>query len=889
MIGRPHLVGRDAIVADLAARGAAVSSAGASVISIVGAAGIGKSRLLRVVADAHRIAHVDGQVLWAHGMEWESRHPGALLSQLLQDDSASISQLLHEITSAVPVLIVVDDADAADAESMQQLLGLVAHHRRLPVLILIAMRDPGAAIDLEYTDTVALEGITTDAVIEIAADRGIVLHPALAVRLTAHTAGNPRAVLAMLAAMPAGSWDRPDIELFAPQYVIDDLRDRLGRCSSDGRALVEALAIVAADDPVGIESLSTATELAGIEDPLVALDDAIDAGLVMVSGGMRPAEVVPRLRSAMHRSAVNAVMGLQATAAAHRRAAELVADPARRLQHLVAATPTDDPELADRLDALARERGVDGEWSEAAQLFRQAGRLTSNALSRDERLTRAVDALLAAGDCLAATALVPAVESLRETSLRNATLAYLAILRGRSTEADIRLGRAWDICNAEREPETAAVIAQRRVLHSLVCCQGAELVRWADTAIELSAARSPSRTEASVIKGLGLAWSGEGAAARVLYAELTASIRHGAQAQRVTMGRGWLEFGHDEIDSARSSLETAVSMAQLGGSTRITQWALGWLARVQFVTGEWDLALSSVRRGRELARGSGIALVTPLMEWTAAQIYSLRGDWQRAQQSVTDSVVGDGSYEIMQAPAMLARAARAEAMADYAKVRESLTPLIALGKQAPGLTEPGFWPWVDVLANAMVLEGQLSAADALLAPHEERARARGHRSASARLGYARGRMLGAAGDLPAARRTFDEALANLDGLPLRYDRARVNFAYGQTLRRAGKRRAADEVISRARELYLSLGAEAYVARCDRELRAGGLNAPRGHSNDVELTAQEEAVSSLVARGLTNREVAAELYISPKTVQYHLTRVFGKLGVRSRSELAALLR
>ena len=122
------------------------------------------------------------------------------------------------------------------------------------------------------------------------------------------------------------------------------------------------------------------------------------------------------------------------------------------------------------------------------------------------------------------------------------------------------------------------------------------------------------------------------------------------------------------------------------------------------------------------------------------------------------------------------------------------------------LQEPGYWPWPDLLANALVLDGQLDAAEAFLRPHEQRAKARGHRSAQARLGYARGRLHGALGDIHAARRSFEASLELLNGLPLRYDTARVNFAYGQTLRRAGKRRQADVVIGTARELYLSLGA-----------------------------------------------------------------------------------
>ena len=238
---------------------------------------------------------------------------------------------------------------------------------------------------------------------------------------------------------------------------------------------------------------------------------------------------------------------------------------------------------------------------------------------------------------------------------------------------------------------------------------------------------------------------------------------------------------------------------------------------------------------------------------------------------------------MMRIPTVLARAQIAEAEADYPRVRRVLEPLTQSG---PEIDEPSAIPWADVLANAMVVEGQLDAADEFLRPREARARTRGQRSVLARLGYARGRLQGAAGDIPGARRTFEEAIDLLDGLPLRYDLARINFAYGQTLRRAGKRRAADTVISTARDLYLALGASTYVQRCERELKAGGVHPMSGPRGPVDLTPQEDAVAALVARGLSNREVAAELYISAKTVQYHLTRIYAKLGIRSRTELAA---
>ncbi|MGV9710903.1 LuxR C-terminal-related transcriptional regulator [Gordonia sp. NPDC003424] len=873
-------VGRDSETEEILA--ACHDATGPTFIVVRGAPGIGKSTFLSHLTDAHRVrAGADDHTLWAEAASWETHTPGGVLRQLGDADGT----LIDRLDRTHPTLIVIDDADLADAESLQTLVTMTRTDREIPVLIVASVTRSGPLLPGLLTDEVRLDGLDAPAVAELAARRGLLLHPTMVEALVRHTRGNPRDVLALFDEVPARVWSRSDVAIPAPTEVVDDVRMRLAVAGMDERALIEALAVLDDDEP-----LDVAVELAGIAgDPLPAIDAARASGLVTSPAALTPSEAQPRLADPMIRAGVLEVMGMSAVADAHRRAADIVTDPARRLHHRVAATPTADPDLADDLDRLARSRGADGAWAEAAGLFRQSSRLTADPLLRDTRVTLAVDALLAAGDCVGAGALVPIVESLRETPLRNATLAYLAILRGRSGEARLRLDRAWSIVNLDREPDIAALIAQRYVLHNLVRCQGDELVEWADRAIGMAGNDSPAGVEAAVIRGLGLAWSGRPAEASAEYAALTERIRFGAQAQRATMGRGWLELGLDDIGGARSNLETAVSMAQLGGSTRISLWALGWLARTQFLTGDWELALQSVEQGRTLARSSGIALATPLLNWTAAQIHSLRSEWDEAERAVAASGTDAGDYEIMRIPALLARAQIAEAAADYGKVRRILEPLERMAPDVPALTEPGWWPWVDMLANAQVIDGQLEAADQLLTRFEKRAADRGHRSAAARLKYARGRYLGAIGEINPARRTFDEAIDLLDGLSLRYDVARVNFAYGQTLRRAGKRRAADSVIDTAREIYLSLGASTYVERCERELKAGGINLPRADRDTVDLTPQEEAVTALVARGLSNREVAAELFISPKTVQYHLTRIYAKLGVRSRSELAALRR
>lgn len=877
LIAPTGCVGRDRELSELAERLQGTVSDGAAVVAVIGDLGSGKTTLLRALADGY------GNTLWARATAWESDLPGGVLAQMLQDDVPddpvdAAAQLGDRLRTPEPMLVVIDDAEHADPESLQAISTLVRHQRELSVMVVLAMESPSALLADLAVERLVLSGLSERAVAALAAVRGRTLHPAVVSTLTEHTAGNPRDVLALLDEVPDSIWSQPDAALPAPSHLRMQTRDQLADCTPDGRALVEALAILGED-----ASLADASALAHLVDPLPGLDSATTAGLVIAATAFEP-----RIRDSSTRVAVIDLMGVQAAADAHRRAADIVTDQARRLGHLVAATPTPDTALADDVARLAHERGAAGAWAQAAILFRDSARLTPDPLLHDERLTRSVDALIAAGDCVAAAAKVPAVESLRETPLRNAVLAYLAILRGRAAEAEVRLGRAWEIVNAERDPDTAALVAQRHVLHSLIRGRGDELVAWADRALSLADSDSSAGIESAAIRGLGMLAAGHPRRATAAYDDLSARVRHGPQAQRVVMGRGWVQFIRDDVDGARASLESAVASAGLGGSTRITLWALAWLSRVHFATGEWDRAIGTVERGRTLAAATGIVVTTPLLEWTAAQIGALRGDWSAAASAVRTASAVTSDYEMMVIPTVLAQAQIAEAEADYAKVRRLAAPLTRMAT-GTSLQEPGYWPWPDLLANALVLDGQLDEADSFLQPHEQRAKARGHRSAQARLGYARGRLHGALGDIHAARRSFEASLEMLHGLPLRYDTARVNFAFGQTLRRAGKRRQADAVISTARELYMSLGAHTYVARCDRELKAGGLHRVRGSSDDVSLTPQEDAVSALVAQGLSNREVAAELFVSTKTVQYHLTRVYAKLGVRSRSELAALRR
>ncbi|RYU10071.1 helix-turn-helix transcriptional regulator [Nocardioides iriomotensis] len=886
------LVGRDAELADLVQRLHRVREDGASLVLLSGPRGAGRSTLLATVAGRH-----DGPVRRAVGARWEAHRPGAVLAQLAgapelpPDAVLAAGELLARVATDPddPVLLVVDDAHHADPHSLQVLSTLVRHHPTCRVLVLLSAAtgrgedvpaDVAALLASAPDARLSLAPLDRDGLATLASARGVALAPWLVDRLHRHTGGLPGAVVSLLEELPRSTWNHADPVLPAPQVVAAATRERLTGLDPAARRLVEAAAVLAGD-----HALALAGRLADLTDTGVwpAVEAATRTGLVELTGPPGAHDLVPA--DAMVAAAVRAELGEVGTAALHTRAAALVDDPVEALRHRVAATAGPDPQLADELAEVAEGRAAAGAWGEAAGLLTAASRLTEDRLLREARLTRAVDALVGAGEGRSAMSLIPEVESLRETPLRNAVLGYLAILRGRATDAEGRLRRAWDLVNVERDPAVAALISTRHVLHALSRCRWGELVAWADRAVELAGPDDPAAVEATAIRGLGLVGCGRPDEALRAYADVSARVRHGAQAQRVRLGSGWLHVFADELDEGRSELESAVPTDHLGGSARISLWARAWLARAQLLAGEWDQALRTVVGARDLLDTSGIVLARPLLDWTAVQVHALRGDLAAARAALQDAESAPQDYEVMVVPTLLARAALAEAQLDHEGVVRALTPL-RTPSMAEAVAEPGYWPWADLLATSLVALGRADDADAVLRPHEERALAQGHRSTRCRLARARARLHAANGDLAAARASFEASLEAVEELPLRLERAGTTYAYGQVLRRAGKRREADTLLTAARDEYVGLGAETYVARCDRELKAGGVHASRGDRGPEELTPQEEAVTELVARGLSNREVAAELYLSTKTVQYHLTRVYAKLGVRSRTELAA---
>jgi DNA-binding CsgD family transcriptional regulator len=710
--------------------------------------------------------------------------------------------------------------------------------------------------------------------------------------LVEHTGGRPSLIRALLEQFPAAVWSASPEALPAPAECVSFIAAALRRMSAEGAALTQAAAVL------GIRTqFALAAELAGIKDAVAAVDAAHTAGLLRVS--TTGAETRLEFALPVYRAAVYQHLGPARRAALHTEASRIMAAPVQRLKHRSAAALLPDRALAAELEASADGFASSGAWHPAAEAYAQAARLNPQPEERESLVVRAVDAMVGAGELPRAVAALDALESFAPGPRTEAVRGHLAILRGRPAQADALLQKAWTAVDPATDPGTAAGICQRQVLHALAGFHGRDLVTWAERAKRLAPPGSPAAVEAQAIEGLGLGFMGLYDEAEQSYRDADRLPEHGAQHQRLEMGKGWLHLAMDRMEEARAELAGAVPTEFAHGSQRISLWAQGWLARADFALGAWDDALRTVQAAVVMQEESGIELLRPLLHWSGAQIQALRGNWDEAASHLERGAAASDSYPAMLLPYCLAQAQVAETKADYDGVIRSLMPVLRM-QRTTGIDEPGFWPWQDHYANALVMTGRVDEADAFLIPHEQLAERRGHRSTRARLAYVRGRIHAANGDLDAARTCFLGGLAQLDGLPLPFARARVKFAYGQSFRRAGKRREAAAVLTEARELFAVLGAGAYVDRCSREMRATGVSSddPAGGGGSgratqgqtagpPDLTEQEKAVAALVASGLSNKEAAAELYVSVKTVQYHLTRIYSKLGVTSRSGLAAV--
>jgi DNA-binding CsgD family transcriptional regulator len=904
-------VGRDAELEILRAKLEHVRAGSPQVVLIEGPAGIGKTALV----DRFLKSQEDLHLLRANGEPWEALIPYGVVDQLTRGAGVSrarilagreralpldepisvggiILEVLDELNDKRPVVMAIDDAQWADLDSLRALLFVLRRLAAEPVLTVLTVRSedlgrlPEGLRRLaagETGTTIEVGALDARQVRALAISLGLRDFPYLsAQRLHAHTRGNPLYVRTLLSEVPPDRWRDWQPVLPAPRAFAALVARRLESCDAPTRRLVEAAAVLG-----GTTSLATATALAEVDEPMSALEEATLVDLLRYRDVPGDRDVT--FPHPLVQAAVYGQIDSLRRARLHARAAELVDDAGAALRHRVMAARTPDPQLAAELEAFGRREANAGAWASAASALVDASRLSPNRTLRESRLLQAVDAMVGAGDLAQAASFAREIMGFPAGAMRDAALGYLAVVRGRASEAENLLHRAWERVDLDTERDVAATIAQRLALHAVGRLNGAEVVRWARRAIELATPGEPVRAEAQAVLGLGLAWQGRLADGLAVHENALAEIEapdDSALPPRIRMAHGWLRMADGDVLGARAELMETAPAALGRGTVRIALWAYVWLAIADHAVGSWDESVLNAERAVALLGDSGHAWLRPLVRWAATVVPAARGDWQTAEEHVRLAVAQTSDYELMIMGAALARAHVAAARGDADGVLRGLAPLLEV-VSTEAIDEPGFWPWRDLYGDAMVSVGQLDEADAFLGPREALARDRGRTVEMARLARVRGRLESARGHATEAEEIFGHALDLLRQVPLPFERALIELAYGQTLRRHGKRRLAAAHLQAATDGFASLEAKPYLERGERELVACGLApADRRTFDPTRLTAQELAVARLVAEGLSNRQVAAELFVSIKTVQFHLTRIYSKLGVSSRSELAA---
>lgn len=359
------------------------------------------------------------------------------------------------------------------------------------------------------------------------------------------------------------------------------------------------------------------------------------------------------------------------------------------------------------------------------------------------------------------------------------------------------------------------------------------------------------------------------------------NFAHATTREWLNMFLGWTALADDDPITARERLRPVP-----GGSQSVALWRDAILARSLFVLGQWNEAKTVVERGLAACALHGVALLEPWLLWTGSLIAAMEGDLLLARSYLRRATSGTDAFTIQRLPAAMGR------MIVSANVMDLSTSLSAAEELARAVThrdtqQPGFWPWEDVYAQTLLRAGKVDEADRVITEAEERNASLGLISLTAKNLVPRATILLQRGDSTKALSLLDDATAAIEHSSMPAYAARILFEYGLILRRMGRRSHADDILRRASDLFAEMGAHVMVQRCNQERRISGVG---GHArNQLGLTAQEEQVAQLAADGTTNRQIALQLTLSPKTVEYHLTNIYKKLQVTGRSQLAQALK
>jgi DNA-binding CsgD family transcriptional regulator len=885
---------------------AAVRQGESRVLVVRGEAGVGKTALLDyVLAEAS-----DLRVLRAVGVESEMELAFASLHQLCapmldrldqlpvpQRDALkvvfglatgpvpdlflvglAVLTLVSGLAEEQPLLCVVDDSQWLDQASART-LGFVARRLRAdPVVLVFGARDLN--LDLHGLPQLEVHGLRNgDARALLGTVTRSVLDARVLDRIVAETRGNPLALLelprGLTATQLAGGFGLLDAEAL-PGRIEDTFLRRLAELPPSAARLL----LVAAAEPVGDPALIwRAAEGLGVD-----VSAAVYTGdLIRIDNRLTFRH--PLVRSAVYRSA--SVQDRRATHLALAEVTDPETDPDRRAWHLAAAAAGPDEAVALELERSAGRVRARGGLAAAAAFLRRAVALTQDPVRRVERSLAAAQASLHAGAFDAALGLLSTVQGAALDPLASARIdllrAQVASARA-GTDAPARLLKAA----THLEPLDVA-LARETYLDAWGAALFAGSLAGDDTLAQVSQAAMAAPAPPGdplpsdlLLDGLAcLITEGRAAAAPKLRRAVDAfqagsvSVEKGLQwgvlassaAVELWDFDSWEAIITRQMDLARETGALAPLSIALNGVGIVVSWR-GDFARADQVIAEADAVTE--------ATGTRIAPYGALLR------VALAGDEGVAQRRI-DTALRDATADGEGLGIQYARWAAAVLANGLGRPADALVAAQAAADAQPELFVSS-WALPELIEAATRSDQRDLAAAAL----ERLAASTAPGASDWGLGVtARGRALLAGDD--SAEEHHREAIERLTRTPLAPEIARARLLYGEWLRRDGRRRDARGQLRKAYESFRLIGMEAFAERARQELLATGETVRlRTASTRDELTSQEHQIALLARDGLSNPEIGARLFLSPRTVEWHLRKVFAKLNINSRRELGNVL-
>ena len=791
--------------------------------------------------------------------------------------------LLSEVAGDQPLVCVVDDTQWLDLASVRVLAFVARHLAAAPVALVFALRQPGGEQDLSGLPEVLVGGLADGDARALLAS--VVIGPLderVRDRIVAETRGNPQALLQwprrLMPGELAGGFGLPGA--VAPTGRIEQcFRRRFESLPESTRLLLVAAAADPTGDPVLVWRAAGQLGVeAGAAAPATAVGLIEFRGLVRFCHPLARAAVYwaasPRQRQGVHRALADAT--------------DPDADPDRRAWHLAHAAPGLDEGVAAELERSAGQAGKRGGLMAAAAFAERAAELTPDPVCRARRALTAAQVKHQAGAPDAALLLLAVAQAgpLDEPGRARAELlrAQLAADSGRDRDAWLLLLKAasrlepvdaWLAREAYRDAFIAALTAGRLATGDGML-QAAEAARGAPQVPE------PARATDLLLDGLAVLIAEGPAAGAPLVKRALGAFR--SQGVPVEEALRWLplacRMSRDAWDDDGWHVLSArlIELARQAGALTVLPAALLEGVAVGLVVGDPAMAASLTREAAAVARVTG----SPVGSYGPLLLAAWAGREAEATHLITAATPemmarGEGQW--------LTTAAWATALL-YNGLGRYDQALAAAERGSGYPPELGLATWsLAELIEAAARTGAPERAAGALRRLSEAASAAATDWA---LGIkARSRALLSDGE--PAERLYLEAVQRLGRTRIRAELARAHLLYGEWLRRQNRRADARKQLRAAHEMLTVMGAEGFAERARRELLATGETVrKRMESTAGELTAQEAEIARLAGYGHTNPEISTKLFISPRTVEWHLRKVFTKLGISSRKELPRAL-